>query len=906
MLGVSLETPTQSNTSSLSHVEASSEVGTPLMMQQGDVDSSCIQTIAPCSSSASETNRLASAEPCTISPSSTKATKRDKKKGFALREGYESWCVTIEHPDLADVSSSERSQYLAMQKVGQWKLNYRHGSFPARARAGMLLAYRGRSYILLEVGTNTLRVRAITADLFYAAAAQPAPRISALQHTPERTERLLRRRDGRHRSYYEDWVRRPLDDPQFQQEQGSHFCYELTMRELPRTLCDALPTWARGGKSEESEGAKELCEEPTALARSCYLQLFTIQKEHECLVSWHPYTLHSQSDGFLPECCRIVVELGDFSQAPVFSLTDEEATQLVQSIEQAEKPALETFVAPAFFLEPEMRAMIAPSLAWGASQYRPSTPSHSRVSLDAGQHIAIPQEIAKHRIVDTVTLSPATVAALQQAEITCFEQLLELEEEQLRKRFTSESLRELFLAAVAAQALPQVASQVFAPEEMTQERELTHIAQFEIAARKGERIFCQFEDTSVQEVSRVRTFGEILQTKCVADGPWLTPERIWTTERDITRRSHFDLARSKGERVLCQCEDTSIQEVLYIRSLGERLQTQRLTDGLWITPSRFWIPVRKRAEVTSRKQDAFAPPRWGFLPCRQEPRDEGQDSTTMSEVFFYQLTGISYDDVQRGRLYLVYASSLLERLDGRKSGSVQTLWLTQEQVRQSTRWERALESLDSLELQERVTKAALTQGADLPTVPWNREQWQELQSLLQDRAEEAFNRVPVRSPYSTQKNPTPLRLYISDWDVRAAHSDRITPTAMVLKVLKQYIRHPEMMPLDYRLDRHVLEDLLYYLQQDQRQLRQLRDRWARTFLGVTPPDTQCFVLHKAYKDRSRMVIDHKSQKKVVEKTQERVGFWLIVGLLASGNVSPDFVIKPRQGTHTASPKSTQR
>ena len=662
-------------------------------------------------------------------------------RDIVLREGYTLWCVTIEHPSFMHLNRRERQECPELLKVAQWHLSYTHGQFPAHSQTDTLITFQGQTYLLLRAGSNSLRVQAQTSELFATESAQRACDIAALQQTPARQEHLSRRRDNRKRTRGHRHMGEDVSLPQ-QQEQAP-FCYTLTVRMLPRTLCDALPSWARGG-FVTSLG---MCEEPTSLGRSCYVQLFTRQSDSRELVVWHPYAASPQVEQLVPECCRVVLDPRDFTHAPLLSLTTDEALRLMRQLEASEQASLETFVAPASFLEEDMRVFIAPSLSNLPSTYRPEAePQRGRTPQQGGsKRIAIPQEIA-HASIAALNLTQATIEALKDARLMRVGQILEVSEQELPQYFLSseEHLRELYQALLDFHALP---------------------------------------------------------TALAADN-------------------------------------------------------------------------RESA------------------PRRESPQCN-------SEVFYYHMMGTTFDDPVRGRLYLAYATSLVGRLTGHTSGAVQTVWLTQEQVRQSLTWERSLASLDSFTLNEHVANEALARGADFSSLSVPLEVSREID-------EERYNMVPLRDPRSGDDAPSPLYLFISNEDAWAYQASHLSPTAIVLNVLKRYLMYPESMPPEAKLDTQMLEEMAEALREDQQQVR-LLNTWWKGRHKIMPSDRRRFVLHNAYQGEPYPIFDEKTGQRVIPNPHRQIGFWLIVGLLATSPVAtPDFVLKPQQAhSHVEHPASSE-
>lgn len=542
----------------------------------------------------------------------------------ALEPGYEAWTVTIEHPDHEHL---ERSVGFPHTKLTQWVLSYRHGCFPLQR--GTTISFCDQPYLLLSVGSNSLRVRALTPQAFTSDPARYVSETGTFQMTPVRQEQLRHRRDNRRRSGRGNRSWRLVDEPHFQPTTTLRLSYELAVRDVPWTLRDDLPAWARGGSDEE----------PVSLSRRCYVQLYILDAETNQLVAWDPTMSQADDEALLPDHGKIALETTALADAPVYRLSADEASMLAERMVQPERSAHVTFVAPASFLPEELRTMIAP--------------------------------------------------------------------------------------------------------------ELSHVVSAETAA--------------------------------------IEPEQ----------------------------------------------------------------------------------------PLFQE--------------VYYELSGLTYDDRERGRLYLAYVATLVDRLSGRQTGPVQVVWLTRKQIRQSLRWDASMKQLDTHELQVQVNAHARERGADLPQVP-SREEAATKKHHHQHQAEELYNRVPLRDPYSGAKNPKALELFVSDLDVAEFHHR--SPRSAMRQILERYMKHPQLLPAgEHQLTAKQIRDVRAALQEDQQQVRQLNETWARLFPGNHHPDTRAFVFHPAYTVRTKTVWDERKRKYVTEQAQEHIGYRVIIGVLATVSVPKELKLE---------------
>jgi hypothetical protein len=260
----------------------------------------------------------------------------------------------------------------------------------------------------------------------------------------------------------------------------------------------------------------------------------------------------------------------------------------------------------------------------------------------------------------------------------------------------------------------------------------------------------------------------------------------------------------------------------------------------------------------------------GVLPAA--PPENVEPAPPVFAEFYYYLTGTVYDDDSLGRLYLAYVSVFADRLDGLRSGSVETVWLTRKQISQSLRWERELAILDTHELRSRVTAHALARGATQPSVvPADEAAWQHARA--EHELEERYNLVPLRH-----------ELFVSNEDLHGDEARGLSPIRNVLRVLDRYMRHPALQPLGDRLPLRLLAEMHYWIGEDRR----------RQFDELPRAASPTIVRHAVYVLRKQKVQD-RTGKLIFQDVPELVGYRLIIGVLATTPVPSDLVIEPRRG-----------
>lgn len=261
----------------------------------------------------------------------------------------------------------------------------------------------------------------------------------------------------------------------------------------------------------------------------------------------------------------------------------------------------------------------------------------------------------------------------------------------------------------------------------------------------------------------------------------------------------------------------------------------------------------------------------GRIPAEQS--DEGLSPRPVYENFFYYPTGTTYDDEERGRLYLVYAALFVDRLDGSRSGPVETLWLTRAQIGQSLIWERELERLDALSLQMRVTNHAVARGAVLPCVIPPDEAARERTRWAYE-LEEQYNLVRLRS-----------ELFVSSEDLDEADRQGEPPVKTALRVLERYQEHPEEQPVAYRLCAEQLQEMHHWIKRDRK----------RQFSELPHPAYPTIIERPVIVQRMQKI---RQGQAVLESVPELIGYSFIIGLLATTPVPGELIVKPRLGKPT--------
>lgn len=286
----------------------------------------------------------------------------------------------------------------------------------------------------------------------------------------------------------------------------------------------------------------------------------------------------------------------------------------------------------------------------------------------------------------------------------------------------------------------------------------------------------------------------------------------------------------------------------------------------------------------------------GVLPTSSDLLPTGQTDEEVSpmpvfETFYYYPTGTTYDDPELGRLYLVRATLFVDRLDGSRSGPVETLWLTRAQIGQSLLWHRGLAQLEAIELRTQVTRHAVARGAALPQMKRAEERCLERKRRMLEM-EVQYNLVPLRSEH---KKDAPLELFISEADLKAADQNHLSPTSTVIAVLERYLEHPAAQPVSHRLSVDTLNDIHYWLTEDHKELRRLKRSWRRLFPGQPCPAGPSIVMHEEYVKHTYKKRNEETRRIEVKEITELVGYRLLIGVLASTPVPSHLIIEPCRG-----------
>ncbi len=252
--------------------------------------------------------------------------------------------------------------------------------------------------------------------------------------------------------------------------------------------------------------------------------------------------------------------------------------------------------------------------------------------------------------------------------------------------------------------------------------------------------------------------------------------------------------------------------------------------------------------------------------------DEGNSLMPVSSVFYFYPTGTTYDDEQLGRLYLVHAALFVDRLNGCRSGPVETLWLTRKQIGQSLIWERELERLDTHELRVRVNAHAVARGATPPSVVSPDERgWQRRQE--EHEQEEQYNLVPLKD-----------EVFVSEADLNDGYRRGEALAKTVLRVMERYLEHPQEQPLAYRLEYAQLTRMRYWLKQDRR----------RQFTELPHPAKPTIIKHPVLVVTRQQEWNEQASKIGSKDVTELIGYRLIVGVMATTPVPRALIVEPRR------------
>jgi hypothetical protein len=260
---------------------------------------------------------------------------------------------------------------------------------------------------------------------------------------------------------------------------------------------------------------------------------------------------------------------------------------------------------------------------------------------------------------------------------------------------------------------------------------------------------------------------------------------------------------------------------------------------------------------------------------------------------YLQMTGVTYDDAELGQLHLVYVSPFVDCFDGKRSGPVNTIWLTQAQIDQSRPWDRDFERLDVLEAREQVAKYARVRGAIPPEVrPVERSPRE--YDKVRHQQQEQYRIVPLKDPdnpvskdSSGEEREKPLELFIGSRDLAEAQAKRESQTAMMRRVIRRYINHPTAQSLGVPLSRCVLQDIYDWLGKDRDKRRELPS-------GRIRPYGPNLIMHKEYRYHERLFPNQGGEMVWQNVPDEVVGYRVIIGVLVITQVEDDLIVHPRE------------
>lgn len=376
--------------------------------------------------------------------------------------------------------------------------------------------------------------------------------------------------------------------------------------------------------------------------------------------------------------------------------------------------------------------------------------------------------------------------------------------------------------------------------------------------------------------------------------------------KPVARMRVDDLKLSeKTLRLLKEAKLTTLGKLLEVEH--ERLVELLDASGLWELSvalfSQKALPICSKTfcavgiDTASKKQNAkdeapeklTLPPASGIVAAELGENDDlGRPA---HEKVYLQLSTVTYDDTERGKLTLAYASPFVNRFEGVRSGQVDTIWLTQKQIHQLMPWSREFERLDSLEARMRVSEYAVARGARPPEVKPADEEAQERDQQLQI-LEAKYNVVPLKDlnrPRTEDGKERPMELYISNEDMADAKAKRESETAMVLHVLERYRSYPASQPAGQRFSKRQLEDLCYWLEQD------LQERQALALsskLSVQIPCRSALVRRKEYVYQKQQVYNGETEKWEVQNVPAHVGYYVIIGVLALTKLPEELIVRP--------------
>jgi DNA-binding XRE family transcriptional regulator len=249
---------------------------------------------------------------------------------------------------------------------------------------------------------------------------------------------------------------------------------------------------------------------------------------------------------------------------------------------------------------------------------------------------------------------------------------------------------------------------------------------------------------------------------------------------------------------------------------------------------------------------------------------------------YIQLTGVTYDDEDLGRLSLVHVSPFVDCFDG-GSGPMHTLWLTEAQIKQSKLWDREFERLDALEARIRVTDYASTRGATPPEVRRKADRYKQEQTrACQD------DLVPLKDPErSNRETERPLELFVSLSDAVAAKRQGKSNTAMLLSAISSYIRDPDRQPIGLEHEKPVLKDIHRWIGKDRKQ------RQGLISVEGPFPHQPNLIMHTECRYRQRTVQNCATGEMEMQMLPEVIGCRVIIGVRATTGVPDQLIVQPR-------------
>ena len=238
--------------------------------------------------------------------------------------------------------------------------------------------------------------------------------------------------------------------------------------------------------------------------------------------------------------------------------------------------------------------------------------------------------------------------------------------------------------------------------------------------------------------------------------------------------------------------------------------------------------------------------------------------------FYFVPSDVVYEDKEWGTLVMGYVSVLADRLTDARSGPVDTIWLSQQQVEQAMPWEHEFEALESYEVQLRVNAYAMACGATPPHLVLPDEAARERK---EQELEEQYCLAPIR-----------YEVFVSNEDLDEGNRRHESPVKTVLRVLERYQEHPEAQPVAYRIEPSQLHEMQYWIGEDRR----------RQFAELPHPAYPTIVKHQVYVLRRQRVQDM-AGRITTQDVPELMGYRLIIGVLATTPVPNELIVEPRRG-----------